>query len=100
METLLKKTGHSFKIHNTWGLIQTFEEGGREIFNNKILVGLKQVIKDGTDLGRISKSYIESEDGVSWFNYKTKDNTIKVSVVLNCNINRGTWFKIREIKVV
>lgn len=100
METLLKKTGNSFKIHNTWGLIQTFEEGGREIFNNKILVGLKQVIKEGTDLGRISKSYIESEDGVSWFNYKTKDNTIKVSVVLNCNINRGTWFKIREIKVV
>jgi hypothetical protein len=100
METLLKKTGTSFKVHNTWSLIQTFEEGGREIFKDKIMVVLKKVIKEGTDLGRISKSYIESEDGISWFNYKTKDKTIKVSVVLNCNLNRGTWFKIREIKLV
>jgi hypothetical protein len=100
METLLKKTGQSFKIYNTTSLILTHDRGGREILNEKILVGLKKVIKEGTDLGRVTKSYIESVDNISWFNYKTKDKTIKVSIVHNANINGGSWFKIHEIKVV
>jgi hypothetical protein len=100
METVLKKMGNSFKIHNTWNLIQTYNEGGRDIFNEKILTGLKQVLKNETDLGRISKSYIDKEDGISWFNYKTKEKTIKVSLQHNCNLNGGSWFKIDKIKFV
>jgi hypothetical protein len=92
---LNNKIGVSFKIHNTWGFLKTWLDGGKENYNDKLLKGIKTFLKDGTDLGRIKKSYVNDD----WFCYETTNNTIKVSVRFGGNFNRGTWISIDEIKV-
>lgn len=89
------KIGVSFKIHNTWGFLKTWLDGGKEKYNDKLLKGIKTFLKDGTDLGIIKRSYYHS----GWFCYETKNNTIWVSVKFGMNLNRGTWISIDEIKV-
>jgi hypothetical protein len=97
-------TGVSFKVHNTWGFQNIWNEGGKELMINKILATLKKVIKDRIDIGRVSKMYVEQgeHDGQTFsiLYYETKD--FKVSVKLNqgLNLNGGTWYKISEIKFV
>ena len=97
---ILTKQGKSFKVHNTWGLHATWNDGGQEKLMTKILNTLKSTLKDGTDLGRVKRSYIEDSDDVLWFCYETKDNTIRVSLYGGMNLNRGTWYNINEIKIV
>jgi hypothetical protein len=101
MENVTTKIDKSFKAHNTWGLHATWNEGGKEKFMTKILNTLKSTLKEGTDLGRIKRSYIDdSNTDITWFCYETKDNTIRVSLMRGMNLNRGTWFRIDEIKIV
>ena len=101
MENILTKQGKSFKVHNTWGLLDLWNEGGKEQYFDKLLNKLKSTLKEGTDLGRVKRSYIDRTDNdVLWFCYETKDNTIRVSLYENMKINGGTWFNIDEIKIV
>jgi hypothetical protein len=100
MENITTKIGNRFKVHNTWGLHATWNDGGKELFFNKILNTLKSTLKEGTDLGRIKRSYIDDSDDVYWFCYETKDNTIRVSLLTGMNMNRGTWFTVDEINLV
>ena len=101
MENILTKQDTSFKVHNTWGFVSTWNEGGKEKLMTKILTTLKSTLKEGTDLGRIKKSYIDRTDNdVFWFCYETKENTIRVSLCGGSHINRGTWYRISEIKIV
>jgi hypothetical protein len=101
MKQILTKQGKSFKVHNTWGLFDTWNEGGEEKLMSKILNTLKSTLKEGTDLGRVKRSYVDRTDtDIPWFCYEIKDRTIRVSVLRSSNINRGSWFKIDEIQFV
>ena len=101
MENILTKQGKSFKVHNTWGLLDLWNEGGKEILMSKILNTLKSTLKEGTDLGRVKRSYVDRSDSdTPWFCYETTDKTIRVSVLRSSNINRGTWFTVDEINIV
>jgi hypothetical protein len=101
MENVTTKKDKNFKVHNTWVLHSTWNEGGKEKFYNKILKDLKSTLKEGTDLGRVKKSYIDYTDGTAcWFCYETKDYTVKVSLYACKNINGGTWFNIGDIEIV
>jgi len=101
MENILTKVDKSFKVHNTWGLLDTWNEGGKEILMTKILNTLKSTLKEGTDLGRVKRSYVDRTDSdVLWFCYETTGRTIRVSLYGGNNINRGTWYNINEIKIV
>ena len=93
--TIKNKIGKNLKINNTWELLETWNEGGEEKFNDKVLKGIKTFLKDGTDLGRIKKSYINS----GLFCYETTNNIIEISVRVGMNLNRGTWIEITDIKV-
>ena len=100
MEQILTKQGTDFKVHNTWDLFDKWENGGEELYFNKLQKKLKSILKEGTDLCRVKRSYFEQTDDVYWFCYETNDITIKVSLRMCGNMNHGTWFSINEIKFV
>jgi hypothetical protein len=107
MENISNLTDRSFKVHNTWDFQTKWETGGKELMLQKILLTLKTVIKGRYDLGRVSKMYYEqgnwkSEEGktATFFYYETKQGKVSVVLAQGMNLNRGTWYRIVEIKFV
>jgi|688.fasta_scaffold301980_3 hypothetical protein len=98
MENIQKIIGELFKVHNTWGLMNKPE--CKEQFLTKVLNKLKSEIKIHCNIGRVSKSYYFMDEENTYFCYVTKQGIIKVVLNQRLNINRGTWFKIHEIKIV
>jgi hypothetical protein len=106
MENISNLTDHSFKVHNTWDFYQKWETGGMELMLQKTLLTLKTVIKGGYDLGRVSKMYYEQANyksvtyPITFFYYETKKGKVSVVLAQGMNLNRGTWYRIAEIKFV
>lgn len=97
MKNIKSKIGQDIKVHNTWDFIKTWDDGGRENYLDKILKRIKSFLKEGTDLGRVKKCYVKTDEEYDWFYYHINDMVIKVSISYGLNLNGGTWITIDEI---
>lgn len=103
MENISELTGHTFKVKNTWEHHKTWNQGGYELMNTKLLSALKPMIKHQIADGRINEMYFEE---CEWqgntrtvFFFKTKNTKVSVILKFRSNINQGTWYGIQEIKI-